>query len=77
VHKKTCNIFLNFIVKKFLPVRNWWYGTATPVRGAEPASWCGCPPLLMCAIYAYLKITRLPLVGFVSILNPLDGAHKL
>jgi len=27
-------------------VRNWWCGTAILVRGAEPASRCGCPPLV-------------------------------
>jgi len=50
VNKKTCKIFLIFIIKKYLTgveVRNWWCITANPVRGAkvrgaEPGSrWCG------------------------------------
>jgi len=35
---------LKYIIKKILSgaeVRNWWCGTAIPVRGAEPGSrWC-------------------------------------
>jgi len=26
-------------------MRNWWCGTAIPIRGAEPAKRCGCPTL--------------------------------
>jgi len=47
VHKNLQNFLEVIKILSGAEVRNWWCGTAIPVRGAEQASRCGCPPLVM------------------------------